>query len=82
MENSCIVNKQSVAKNKALKRTQKSTRKYYQERLFQKSVNDLKVRIGKLADLNNVGYKVISDVELARILNYYYTKQFKIKRQN
>lgn len=69
MENSCIVNKQSVAKNKALKRTQKSTRKYYQERLFQKSVNDLKVRIGKLADLNNVGYKVISDVELAGNIN-------------
>lgn len=69
MENSCIVNKQSVAKNKALKRTQKGTRKYYQERLFQKSVNDLKVRIGKLADLNNVGYKVISDVELAGNIN-------------
>jgi len=69
VENSCIVNKQSVAKNKALKRTQKGTRKYYQERLFQKSVNDLKVRIGKLADLNNVGYKVISDVELAGNIN-------------
>lgn len=69
MENSCIVNKQNVAKNKALKRTQKGTRKYYQERLFQKSVNDLKVRIGKLADLNNVGYKVISDMELAGNIN-------------
>lgn len=65
MENSCVVNKQSVTKNKALKRAQKGTRKYYRERLFQKAVNAPKVQIGKLSDLNNVGYKVISDVELA-----------------
>lgn len=69
VENSCVVNKKSVTKNKALKRAQKGTRKYYQERLFQKSVNAPKVRMGKLADLNNVGYKVISDVELADDIN-------------
>ena len=65
MENSCVVNKKSVTKNKSLKRAQKGTRKYYQERLFPKAVNVPKPRIGKLSDLNNVGYKVFSDVELA-----------------
>jgi len=65
MENSCVVNKQSVTKNKALRRAQKGAREYYKERLFQKAANAPKVRIGKLADLNHVGYKVISDVELA-----------------
>ena len=69
VNNCCVVNKQSVTKNKALKRAQKGTRKYYQERLFQKSVNAPKVRMGKLADLNNVGYEVISDVELVGDIN-------------
>lgn len=69
MDNSCVVNKQSVTKSIALKRAQKGTRKYYKERLFQKAVNAPKTKVGKLSDLNNVEYKVVSDVELAGDIN-------------
>lgn len=69
MENSCIINKQSIAKNKALKQAQKGSRKYYQERLFQKAANAPKAKIGKLSDLKNVTYDVISDVELSDNIN-------------
>ena len=66
MEIKCVVNRQSIKKNKALKSAQKSARKYYQEKIFMKSSKEAKsakAKIRKLADLRRVDYKVFSDIE-------------------
>lgn len=66
MEIKCVVNRQSIKKNKALKSAQKSARKYYQEKKFMKSSKEAKsakAKIRKLADLRRVDYKVFSDIE-------------------
>ena len=63
MKNYCIVNKHSVARNKGLKRVQRKSRRYYQEKLFQKAGNAPKARIGKFCDLSRIEYKIISDTE-------------------
>lgn len=65
MEIKCIVNKHSVRKNKALKTAQKKARKYYQEKIFVNSPNAPKSKIRKLADLEKVDYKAVSDIELS-----------------
>lgn len=64
MEIKCVVNKHSVRKNSALKIVQKKARKYYQEKIFTKSSNATKSKIRKLADLEQVDYMAISDIEL------------------
>lgn len=63
MKNYCIVNKRSVVRNKELKRVQRKSRRYYQEKLFQKAGNAPKARIGKFCDLSRVEYKIISDTK-------------------
>ena len=63
MENSCLVNKNSVKKNKELKSAQKKARKYYQEKLFEKAPNATKAKIRKIADLSEVEYKAVSELE-------------------
>ena len=63
-ENSCIVNKQNLRKNKKMKRAQKCSRKYYGEKLLRKDVKAPKLRIGKISDLNSVEYQVVSDIDL------------------
>lgn len=65
MEIKCIVNKHSVRKNKALKTAQKKARKYYQEKIFINSPYAPKSKIRKLADLDKVDYKAVSDIELS-----------------
>lgn len=64
MEIKCVVNKRSVSENNALKTAQKKARKYYQEKLFMKAPNATKLKIRKLADLEQVDYKTISNIEL------------------
>lgn len=64
MEIKCVANKNSVKKNNALKIAQKKTRKYYQEKIFKKAPNATKAKIRKFADLEQVDYQVISDIEL------------------
>lgn len=65
MDIRCVVNKKSVKKNKALKNAQKSARKYYQEKLFDRASGVTKTKLRKLADLSQVQYKRISDIELS-----------------
>lgn len=65
MENSCLVNKKSVKNNKDLKSAQKKARKYYQEKLFEKAPNATKAKIRKIADLSEVEYKAVSELELS-----------------
>lgn len=69
MENTSIVNKQSIKKNKALRVVQKKARKYYQEKLFMKAPNTITAKIRKLADLEQVDYKVISNIDLPQQKN-------------
>lgn len=64
MEIKCVVNKRSVNKNNALKTAQKKARKYYQEKIFTKAPNATRLKIRKLADLEQVNYKAFSDIEL------------------
>lgn len=64
MNTKCLVNKQSVRKNRNLKNVQKKARKYYQEKIFTKAPNATGTKIRKLADLEHVDYKVFSDAEL------------------
>ena len=63
MEMKCIVNKRSVKKNNALKIAQKKARKYYREKIFEKAQNATKSKIRKFADLEQIDYEVISDIE-------------------
>ena len=63
MESYCIVNKRSAARNKELKQAQRKSRRYYQEKIFQKAGNAPKARIGKFCDLSRIEYKIISDIE-------------------
>lgn len=64
MEFKCIVNNHSVKGNKALKTAQKKARKYYQEKIFTKAPHAIKSKIRKLAYLDQVDYKVFSNIEL------------------
>jgi len=65
MENAGIVNKKSIKKNKALKVAQKKAGKYYQEKLFLKAPNAPTAKIRKFADLEQIEYTVISNLDLS-----------------
>lgn len=66
MSLSCIVNKNYVSKSKELKLVQKQSRKYYQERLFERAKNAPRTKIRKLASLGNVEGVIVSDVEIPK----------------
>lgn len=66
MSLSCIVNKNYVSKSKELKLVQKQSRKYYQERLFERAKNAPRTKIRKLASLKEVENVIVSDVDIPK----------------
>lgn len=50
----CIINRKSIKKIVTIKQAQKLSKKYYQDRLFEKTTHEPKAKIQKLVNINNL----------------------------